>query len=628
MFRQPGVSRQPTGILASSPQLANVVRRRMNQPVQMAHGGYHPPGDPMGSADANERAFRIGATRGLIPDALSAFAAKGPGISRRLQSVLSKYPKSGFAGPLLQKIMSMSAADQNALADQIEASEVETISRGKDPSMAQGIETLKEVGDVLTSDITPLSDLERKLNPNLRVDIGVGDQGGVRPPIGIGGGQGGGEKIGEREIYQRSLRPAATDPSTLLPQIQKGAGETLATDDPIILPKSTPVDDDSDGPLLPKPNPDRGPLSKTDIGAAGLGVEPSKETNVVSVEKLEALQDESLMGTEKDAQFMGEINDVLNSDLSNQEKNDGILEITGAKDPNKKLTTEERVKANIELYEKYLGVDASDKYDMNDAAIDFGIALASGDSPDLRTNVVKAAAKTLGNFKEDRKSRKARKDKLKMLGLTKAFDDEKEERQWSRELAKIDRSEKYDWKKTLFKNQKDADRFDAKMAFDKTALISKLNAQIEIANANADNAAIRDKANNEAALLRAKIGALPDGHAAAYLEFEGKDFTDPEVAADFHKRADEIAENLAKNKATSQTRKAYGVGEIEVLIANAVQDQVKARVQAGLTPTDADIQEITKQVRAGYSTALAEAQKSNLSTTGGFQVTREGQEGQ
>ena len=37
MFQQPGVSRQPMGILASSPELANVVAQR--QPVRMAQGG-------------------------------------------------------------------------------------------------------------------------------------------------------------------------------------------------------------------------------------------------------------------------------------------------------------------------------------------------------------------------------------------------------------------------------------------------------------------------------------------------------------------------------------------------------------------------------------------------------------
>jgi hypothetical protein len=38
MFRAPGMSRQPQGILASSPQLANIVQQRQ-QPVRMAQGG-------------------------------------------------------------------------------------------------------------------------------------------------------------------------------------------------------------------------------------------------------------------------------------------------------------------------------------------------------------------------------------------------------------------------------------------------------------------------------------------------------------------------------------------------------------------------------------------------------------
>ena len=55
MFRQPGMSRQPMGILASSPELANVVRRRTGQPVQMAHGGYHPPKSPMRRVSTSRR---------------------------------------------------------------------------------------------------------------------------------------------------------------------------------------------------------------------------------------------------------------------------------------------------------------------------------------------------------------------------------------------------------------------------------------------------------------------------------------------------------------------------------------------------------------------------------------------
>jgi len=565
MFRQPGMSRQPMGILASSPELANVVRRRMGQPVQMVHGGYHPPGDPMGSADANERKFREGLNRGLIPDLLSKYAnSTGPSVMNRGIAAAKSAVSGDYMRPLTDAIVKGVRSDLRSLRPKdITDFELPKTIVSEEDSPNERLLASEILGG--RRDAQFMGDTR---DPNLDVNVGVG--------------------VGKAGLGVEPPKPKKTDP----------------IEDQVTLPKTVVSEEDSP-----------------------LGITVPKKTNVVSVEKLEALQDESLMGTQKDEMFAGEINNVLNSDLSNEEKNDGILEITGAKDPNKKLTTEERVKANIELYEKYLGADASDKYDMNDAAIDFGLALASGDSPDLLTNVVNAAKSTLGKFREDKKTRKARKDKLKLLGLTKAFDDEKDERQWSRELQKIDRSEKYDWKKTLFTNKKDAERFDAKMAFDRTALISKLNTQIDVANANADNAAIRDKANNEAALLRAKIGALPDGHAAAFLEFEGRDFTDAKVTAAFHKRADEIATNLAKNKATSQTRKGYGVGEVEVLIANAVQDQINAMIRDGFTPTEKQREEITRQVRGTYATALAQAQGTDTSTKGGFKVTRKDQEG-
>jgi len=88
MFRQPGMSRQPMGILASSPQLANVVRQRMGQPVQMAHGGYHPPRSPMGRMSTSRRPA-AGDVRIPLVDML---------------------PKSGFARPALDDFLASSGA--------------------------------------------------------------------------------------------------------------------------------------------------------------------------------------------------------------------------------------------------------------------------------------------------------------------------------------------------------------------------------------------------------------------------------------------------------------------------------------------------------------------------------------
>jgi len=89
MFRQPGMSRQPMGILASSPELANVVRRRTGQPVQMAHGGYHPPGDPMG---------RLSTSRRTVPGSVRI-------------PLIDLLPKSGFARPALDRFMAAAGDD-------------------------------------------------------------------------------------------------------------------------------------------------------------------------------------------------------------------------------------------------------------------------------------------------------------------------------------------------------------------------------------------------------------------------------------------------------------------------------------------------------------------------------------
>ena len=89
MFRQPGMSRQPMGILASSPQLANVVRRRTGQPVQMAHGGYHPPRSPMG---------RVSTSRRPVPGSVRI-------------PLIDLLPKSGFARPALDRFMAAAGDD-------------------------------------------------------------------------------------------------------------------------------------------------------------------------------------------------------------------------------------------------------------------------------------------------------------------------------------------------------------------------------------------------------------------------------------------------------------------------------------------------------------------------------------
>ena len=95
MFRQPGMSRQPMGILASSPQLANVVRQRMGQPVQMAHGGYHPPRSPMGRMSTSRRPA-AGDVRIPLVDMLPKSGLARPALDRFMAAASDDIPSTGI----------------------------------------------------------------------------------------------------------------------------------------------------------------------------------------------------------------------------------------------------------------------------------------------------------------------------------------------------------------------------------------------------------------------------------------------------------------------------------------------------------------------------------------------------
>jgi len=563
MFRQPGMSRQPAGILASSPQLANTVANR--QPVRMANGGTNT------YTAAVQRAVQAGDKRSI--------------------QELSKPSNYGDAArtPDAQNALRMAT---QALGKMTQISTAPSVApRSVGSYVDQGIAAAKNVGRILTTptDDLPMSNLiasgqlpDELTGATSSKDQNVMDGGAPRfNPDGMSSQ----EDLG-RGSRESDLMGSKEDTQFF------GPGETLSKDivDFETSPDKKDAGDDEAGMPVPTSKPKR------------------KESTEIKVKKLDKLVDAEVMGTKLDKMFVGEVGSILNSDVSEEEKNDNILEVMGEKDPDKKLTMEERVQKNVALYEKYFPEDDADKFDMNDFAISFGLALATGESPDLITNAANAAKTALGEKAESDKTRKTRKDKLRMLGLTKAFDDEKDEKQWSRELEKININEKYDWKKTLFKNNKDAERFDAKMAFDRTSLYAKLNTQIDIANANADNQATREEASQAAALIRAKIGALPDAHAAAYVEFEGQDFTKPKVAAAFHKRADEIADSLAKT--SSRFNKDYTKSRIEFEIAEAIADRIKAEVAIG--NPNPDVSKITKEIRDIYGKALQGA--GNIST--------------
>jgi len=241
--------------------------------------------------------------------------------------------------------------------------------------------------------------------------------------------------------------------------------------------------------------------------------------------------------------------DILNSDADDTTKNDALLELTNKKDPEKKLSVKDRAKANIELYEELLGESPEDNYTINNFLVDFGVAIASGRSDNALENITAALKPTVDKMSETKERKRARKEKIKLLGIQDAIADDKQEKQWERELQKLDRTQAYDWRKTLRAEGFAIDKLDAQIAAARSNLVLKLNSQIKIANNQQTNAAERDRANNEAALLRTQLTALPDAHQAAAFEFaqKGLDLSDDDVMKQFESRVEEISRNLVRS---------------------------------------------------------------------------------
>lgn len=404
MFQQPGASRQPMGILASSPELANVAAQR--QPVRMANGGSNTVNrgfipdmlsryttqSVSGSADPNERAFR--STSGMIPLAIESLANRFAApdvsgsadanerafrsgevksqlgnISEKLMNVLRKYPKSGFAKGFLEDLVLRSKEEQDAVADKLEQQaqsssdfgDVEAISPGTGYStLEQGIATMRGVGDVLT---TPLGEL---LDRRTRLAEAADDFDSPAGPV--------------FDSYKDSL-----DYANLIeqpdPLVERLPGETLEFEtykdtskteqpDPLVETKPFSGSDDKGGMPLPKSKPERG-SDDDDFDWPSLASEdPFEAMNIVANAQSE--------GTDKEK----------------AKKTDDALGIKG--------TLKDRMMQRRALIREMLGEDkAKDiRTDANYNLMMTGLMIAAGQSEDAMTNIATGLAQGLKGFGE------------------------------------------------------------------------------------------------------------------------------------------------------------------------------------------------------------------------------------
>jgi hypothetical protein len=596
-------SRAPTGILASSPEMVRTVQKRVGGaqvgsyelnliPELVQRGDVRAlqaltaPSYPKQVRLAASQALGSVTTKEAGSPTADFLATSGQQLARAPREAVSDALTD--AGELGQEILDVAAGENRKFVDS-----VKTAARNDANRLSSVLDFVRGTGEIAT----PISEPGEGITALLKKGIKKmgSDLRQITDPID--------RKLGYLTYDETEgmglPTGAASVPGTALP----------ATD--LLLPE-----DDEFGNIGPdgksvRTDYDFGEEGDADSGFVGLGNAPTKTvaeevsetavsgadtqtktkeepkgTSAATVALLDPIVLDDAADLDPDtskAAIKKGTQDILNSDADDTTKNDALLELTNKKDPEKKLSVKDRAKANIELYEELLGESPEDNYNINNFLVDFGVAIASGRSDNALENITAALKPTVDKMSETKERKRARKEKIKLLGIQDAIADDKQEKQWERELQKLDRTQAYDWRKTLRAEGFAIDKLDAQIAAARSNLVLKLNSQIKIANNQQTNAAERDRANNEAALLRTQLTALPDAHQAAAFEFaqKGLDLSDDDVMKQFQSRVSEIASSLA----TTTGAKATDTDDLTVAYAQQYDflSPAQARILAAQT---------------------------------------------
>jgi len=225
---------------------------------------------------------------------------------------------------------------------------------------------------------------------------------------------------------------------------------------------------------------------------------------------------------------------------SQTEANNIALEAGGVKEPDEKLTLEDRYDRNMELYKQIFNEDPEEdkKIDGYNLAM-MGFLIASGDSPNALQNIAKGAAAGTDNFRKTAQARRDRKEKIKTFALQNALDSENAELQWEREMDKFNKGLQFKWLTTLRGEQADKEILAARIAAQRSNLITELAAERE-----------ESERTTKAVTNRALIDNFgPSFSAAVYsVQREGLDWTDPSVfEKEIVPRARRIAQSLPES---------------------------------------------------------------------------------
>lgn len=379
MFRQPGMSRQPAGILASSPELANVVRQRMGQPVQMANGG-------MNANDTiSNQLMAIQQLRGMGDKATLTNIARDQRLPRSVQMAAANAlsgikPKE--SGPVQQvplaptdKLPSLVAppvmsvrggGDQipvniNPSAEQVPVSTVSVDPSAGGITSLTNVDPMTKIGSSMSTDMLNRIRQARNLDPipETTSDSLVG-----------------------------AARAALPEGTPTLDVLAANQAETVrlmkndATDTELAAAQAEGMSRRGDFPDRPS-----GDLPKAATDTA---------TDTATPETSEPAAEEAATALATDpSTLLPQISEVLEGKGSNKKKADAIDETL-----NIKGTRKERTEQRYQMLKELLGEDkAKDiRTDANYNLMMTGLMIAAGQSGDAMTNIATGLAKGLAGY--------------------------------------------------------------------------------------------------------------------------------------------------------------------------------------------------------------------------------------
>ena len=236
------------------------------------------------------------------------------------------------------------------------------------------------------------------------------------------------------------------------------------------------------------------------------------------------------------------------------ESNETVLKAHGySKEDIKKMSVEDQVKETRALIQdlygkKDMGLD-DDLESMN--LIMLGLSIAAGTSPDALQNIANGGKDFIKRRTDQIKEKKKVNQEIDMLTLKTVLGRQEKERDYEQQDKRQDSAQKHDMRKisvmnkndlikfgmdmdfktglaemnqnhnmkiAIFNNKNATDRFNVKLKADANNLVASLDNALTIAENNNESADNRAKAANEAAELRSVIGNLDKGYGFALIE--------------------------------------------------------------------------------------------------------------